>query len=100
MSQTVDSGPFDNSNPLRQGGHMTVRSLLYVCVLRLLASIATAQQDSAANCLDCHSKKTPNIVSDWKISKHSGVGVTCVVCHGDQHNSEADIAKVKIPTPD
>jgi len=79
---------------------MTVRSLLYVCVLGLVASIATAQQDSAANCLDCHSKKTPNIVSDWKISKHSGVGVTCVVCHGDQHNSEADIAKVKIPTPD
>jgi hypothetical protein len=78
---------------------MNFRSLLFVCALGLLTSIAAAPQD-AASCLDCHGKKTPNIVSDWKLSKHSGVGVTCVTCHGDQHSSGADIAKVKIPTPD
>jgi hypothetical protein len=78
---------------------MTIRSLLFVCALGLVTTFAAGQQD-AANCMDCHGKKTPNIVSDWKLSKHSGVGVTCVTCHGDQHTSEADVAKVKIPTPD
>jgi len=50
--------------------------------------------------MECHSKVTPNIVSDWKLSKHSQVEVSCVSCHGDQHTSASDVAKVKIPTPD
>ena len=65
----------------------------------LFSTILFAQQP-ASQCIDCHSKVTPNIVSDWKLSKHSGVEVTCVNCHGDQHTSAADVAKVKIPTPD
>ena len=32
----------------------------------------------AASCIECHSKQTPNIVSDWRLSKHSQVEVTCV----------------------
>jgi hydroxylamine dehydrogenase len=59
-----------------------------------------AQAATAAQCIDCHSKVTPNIVSDWKLSKHSGVEVSCVTCHGDQHSSASDVAKVKIPTPE
>jgi hypothetical protein len=59
-----------------------------------------AQTATAAQCVDCHSKTTPNIVSDWKLSKHSGVEVTCVSCHGDQHTSASDVAKTKIPTPE
>jgi len=56
--------------------------------------------DNAAQCIDCHSKITPNIVSDWKLSKHSQSEITCVNCHGDQHQSAADAAKAKIPTPE
>src|SRR6266567_4524490 len=59
-----------------------------------------AQTATAAQCVDCHTKTTPNIVSDWKVSKHSGVDVTCVSCHGDQHTSASDVAKTKIPTPE
>ena len=67
----------------------------------LTASISTVGQQSAASqCIDCHSKITPNIVSDWKLSKHSQVEVTCVACHGDQHSSASDVAKVRIPTPE
>jgi hydroxylamine dehydrogenase len=55
---------------------------------------------SAAQCIECHTKVTPNIVSDWKLSRHSQLEVTCVVCHGDRHSSAADVAKVKIPTPE
>ena len=65
------------------------------------SSMLTAQQPgTASQCVDCHSKVTPNIVSDWKLSKHSQADVTCVACHGDQHTSADDVAKVKMPTPD
>lgn len=60
------------------------------------ATVPTA----ASQCVDCHSKVTPNIVSDWKLSKHSQVEITCVACHGDQHQSADDASKAKIPTPE
>jgi len=60
----------------------------------LVASIALAQE-----CVDCHKKVTPNIVSDWQLSKHSQNDVDCSVCHGDQHSSALDVAEVEIPTP-
>lgn len=61
---------------------------------------ATDQSSAAAQCVDCHDKVTPKIVSDWKLSKHSQVEVTCVACHSDQHQSASDVSKVKIPTPE
>ena len=51
-------------------------------------------------CIDCHKTVTPNIVSDWKISRHSLEGVTCDVCHGDEHKSAGDVSKVQLPTPE
>ena len=65
-----------------------------------VGSLFAQQSGPAAQCIECHSKITPNIVSDWKLSKHSQVEVTCVACHGDQHTSASDVAKVRIPTPD
>jgi hypothetical protein len=81
---------------------MTVRRLFSALILLLCTLPAWGQPPAVSPeaCLDCHSKKTPRIVSDWKLSKHSGIGVTCVSCHGDEHSSESDIAKVKIPTPE
>lgn len=54
----------------------------------------------AQQCIECHKKTTPNIVSDWEISKHSSNGVDCSVCHGDQHTTSTDFSKALIPTPD
>jgi hypothetical protein len=54
----------------------------------------------AATCVDCHTKETPNIVTDWKLSKHSENDVDCSECHGDGHMSAADTDQVKLPTPD
>ncbi|KPK81108.1 MAG: cytochrome C [Gemmatimonas sp. SM23_52] len=54
----------------------------------------------AASCVDCHSEVTPGIVSDWRLSKHSGAGVACAVCHGGAHASAEDVDKVVIPTPE
>ena len=69
-------------------------------VVLFASNFAFAQSSPSAKCIECHSKTTPNIVSDWKLSKHSGADVGCVVCHGDQHTSAEDVAKVKIPTLD
>ncbi|MBS1713788.1 MAG: cytochrome C [Armatimonadetes bacterium] len=57
----------------------------------------SAGQDSA--CVKCHEKTTPKIVTDWRISKHSGVPVDCSDCHGSEHKTVADAANAKIPTP-
>ncbi len=54
----------------------------------------------AQQCVDCHSKITPSIVSDWQLSKHKQAGIDCAICHGDQHTTAQDVAKVKIPTPE
>src|SRR5215831_10491012 len=55
---------------------------------------------NSSSCVACHEKQTPQIVSDWRISRHSQVDVGCADCHGDQHQSSTDVANVKIPTPD
>ncbi|HTS34728.1 MAG TPA: multiheme c-type cytochrome [Candidatus Solibacter sp.] len=71
-----------------------------LAVLIVCSGVMQAQTATAAQCLECHTKVTPNIVSDWKLSKHSQAEVTCVACHGDQHTSASDVSKVKIPTPE
>ena len=71
-----------------------------ITLLFSAVAYARGQAASTSQCVDCHSKVTPNIVSDWKLSKHSQVEVSCASCHGDQHTSANDVAKVKIPTPD
>lgn len=55
---------------------------------------------SSASCVTCHTKQTPQIVTDWRLSRHSEVEVGCADCHGDGHQSTNDVAQVKIPTPD
>src|SRR5438270_13341642 len=72
--------------------------LLFASLMALPALTQTPA--TAAQCLECHSKVTPNIVSDWKLSKHNGVDVSCVTCHGDKHTSASDVSKVNIPTPE
>jgi hydroxylamine dehydrogenase len=83
---------------------MTPRVFLVFSLLVFLPSISAqqtaAQPADASRCIECHSEITPKIVSDWKLSKHSQVEVSCVACHGDQHMSASDAAKVKIPTPE
>lgn len=59
------------------------------------ASVAFAQ-----DCVECHTKVSPGIVADWKISKHSQNGVDCIACHGDGHHTAEDVGQVKIPTPE
>lgn len=71
-------------------------------IIVLLISLLFSATDVvlAQECVNCHKSVTPNIVSDWQLSKHSQNEVGCPACHGDQHKSAHDTANVKIPTPE
>lgn len=55
----------------------------------LFASDAQAQlsedEKEYRDCVGCHSKRGPNIVKDWKESKHFENNVGCADCHGTDH---------------
>jgi hypothetical protein len=53
----------------------------------------------AADCVTCHKNITPNIVSDWQLSKHSQNDVSCETCHGSDHTNASNVDKVSLPTP-
>jgi len=86
--------------------HRRVLSLLSILlftsfVSSLLAKPRLAQTSNpGAQCVECHANLTPNVVTDWKQSRHHQVGVMCDTCHGTDHTSAADAAKAKIPTPE
>ncbi|MBN1377736.1 MAG: cytochrome c3 family protein [Gammaproteobacteria bacterium] len=60
--------------------------------------ISRGHTEAAKNCIDCHKDKSPGIVNDWKNSRHSHVGVSCLDCHAvskdapnaTQHENLAD----------
>ncbi len=66
------------------------------------AKPAAAKKPAATGkgCVACHEKTSPQIVSDWKLSRHSKVDVDCTACHGAEHTTKDDVAKAKLPTPD
>jgi hydroxylamine dehydrogenase len=73
---------------------------IYYILLTIALSIIFTFAVSSQVCVDCHKNITPNIVSDWQISKHSQNGVDCSTCHGDKHTTAADVSNVQIPTPE
>jgi len=56
--------------------------------------------NSPRSCVHCHRTVTPNIVTDWELSKHSKKGTSCADCHGSGHTSEQDVDEAAVPTPD
>jgi hypothetical protein len=69
-------------------------------ILSLFLTLFFASGLLSQDCLECHKKITPNIVSDWQLSKHSQNDVSCTVCHGEDHKAANDYAVARIPTPD
>ncbi|MFL5302439.1 MAG: multiheme c-type cytochrome [Anaeromyxobacteraceae bacterium] len=87
----------------------TTRCALAVLAL-LHAGAALAQAKAPAKhagksagddaCVACHRSVTPTIVSDWRLSKHSQYDVSCDACHGSDHTTRDDVARVRLPTAD
>ena len=80
----------------------SVRALVLPAALFTLAVLALSAAPAALAqaCVGCHLEATPQIVEDWKLSKHSGASVGCETCHGAEHKGTDDVAKTKLPTPD
>jgi hypothetical protein len=77
------------------------RSLAVTLVAALPnVALVRAAAPSSSVCIACHQTITPNIVADWSISRHCEVTVGCADCHGTDHQSTNDVAKVHLPTPD
>jgi len=74
--------------------------LMLHCILVFGLLIGCAALAYAEDCMVCHKKVTPGIVTDWKLSKHSKNDVGCATCHGDGHTTAKDIANAQIPTPE
>lgn len=74
---------------------MKGKIIIFFLGIFIVWSGATAQE-----CVTCHKNVTPNIVSDWQVSKHSQNEVDCAVCHGELHMDPYDVDKVQIPTPE
>lgn len=66
-------------------------------------TVSTAQEkgegEEESACVSCHTKVTPGIVRDWKLSRHSAEEVDCSDCHGSKHSTPEDVENVRIPTP-
>ncbi|MDI6804113.1 MAG: multiheme c-type cytochrome [Bacteroidota bacterium] len=77
-----------------------MKKVSYQIVITVLTIFLSALTASSQVCVDCHKNNTPNIVSDWQLSKHSKNEVACSTCHGDEHNSSTNVELAKIPTPD
>ena len=79
---------------MRNGMRRFSSVALSVVVVVVMVSAVYAQDDP---CVSCHQGLTPGKVNDWKLSKHSGVNVTCSVCHGDKHKTDKDAARAEMP---
>ena len=75
---------------------MSHKGILFIAACMVMAATRVSAQD----CVDCHKKVTPGVVSDWTLSKHRQNSVECAACHGADHTASTDVAKAKIPTPD
>jgi hypothetical protein len=89
----------------------TFRITVVAAALALAAPAAAQKKPAAARkgapakapasaCVTCHAKTNPNIVGDWKLSRHAENGVGCDACHGDAHKTREDFANAAMPTPD
>lgn len=79
-------------------------AIVAILSLFLSPSALAAKSASDVDCVRCHKKYTPQIVSDWRLDKHSHPGkqkqVTCAACHGSDHKTSDDPEMAKIPTPE
>jgi len=51
-----------------------------------------------STCIPCHIRITPQIVQDFRAGKMGKAGLDCSTCHGTDHQSDADLDDVDLPT--
>ncbi len=71
----------------------------FCATLALLCAVLLPGTASADACVDCHAKTTPQVVADWRESRHARNDVGCPACHGAEHKNADDAAKARRPAP-
>jgi len=74
------------------GFSILVMACAFAVGQRVSASPAKPDSDK---CVACHANISPNVVNDWKLSKHAGLGIGCEACHGTDHTNANDAGKRK-----
>ena len=69
--------------------------LMVVMFFLLLPALAVAGE---SKCVACHKEITPSIVKDFQSGAMGKSGMDCSECHGSDHMSGEDVAKVQLPT--
>ncbi len=62
-------------------------------VVMEVPAVASGQQPApptAQQCVECHLKNSPQLVADWRASKHFEAGIGCETCHPAEHIADAD----------
>jgi len=73
---------------------------LWLVVMGIVAAgtvYAGNRPDAENACVVCHLKVSPGLVADWQASLHSGEGIGCSECHGDQHQGNTDAKLARLP---
>ncbi len=53
---------------------------------------------SQDDCFACHRHATPKVVKEWTMSPHARQGVTCIVCHENEHGQIVERKGVVLPS--
>ncbi len=83
----------------------SVCTFLFTVIFGLVPTVAwqSRQKPAYQRCVDCHLKNNPQIVADWRASKHAEAGFGCDTCHPAEHPSDEDKTLVRrsetLPTP-
>ncbi|HNQ51177.1 MAG TPA: multiheme c-type cytochrome [Candidatus Omnitrophota bacterium] len=70
----------------------------HACGCAAVMCLCVSRAFAAPDCVECHTRVTPDIVLDWKASKHAGASIGCGACHGTEHAGARDADKASIPT--
>lgn len=74
--------------------NILAKSILLLALF-LLPGVAEAEDE----CLNCHQQKTPGAVNQWQDSAHAQAGISCINCHGNDHDKiEAGLVFVDAKT--
>jgi len=79
---------------------MHIKRLIWMVVALLWvasASFNASAQDEENKCIACHRNVTPGQVADWESSKMAKMGLTCSVCHEEEHKTAKDSRLARLP---
>ena len=79
---------------------MHIKRLIWMVVALLWvasSSFNASAQGEENKCIACHRNVTPGQVADWESSKMAKMGLTCSVCHQEEHKTAKDSRLARLP---